>query len=706
FVFFSQQTYSQTSSINSDVLRFRAGVFADFGLNQYSTNFRKLPGIPNCCLNFRGGFGTGFSTGLLAEVPFSEKFLFTVRGGYSSLNGLLKEHDYTKVLVNDILRDGEFEHTIDAKISEINLDLLIGSRIWNNLFLYAGYHTGLLMQKEFEQKETITKPTDAGVFDDTHTRTRNDTSGTIPDYNPLNHYLKIGLSYELPMNQDKTLIAALESFYTYGLTDVVKGLFWRINVFNIGIALKYTFAPKEKVYEDRKEKLIIDTLKIFSETESKQKPASGIPAFVERKENLQNDTNFVSEIYKRTDTLFIYEKPTLSAKLKTEALYKNGERKEVMDIRIQQQFVTQAFTVLPIVFFDKGESDLPDRYKRLSDTTNFNIMKLEANPLVYNQTNLNIIGKRLVENPDAVITIQGFADPVTEEGNCELADSRANAVQKYLSEAWFIPADRLKIIKSLKNCIPEIITQTQNEYGFADNRHVFISADNPNILAPIIKTRFLETIDLPVQSFLHHVEAKPKKLVSTWNLIEIQNGETLYSESGKEIPDIIKQNINERFANSIDPATPVNTVFSVKSPSGETAQANYKITVQKDTSEFEIQRLSLAIFKVARFALRDIDKKAIQNFIKDLRPGDTISVVGYTDLLGNQDENISLSESRAKTVCEYIRQLPEYLNHKAIIIPCEGVWFTKKPPQIESYELPEERFLSRIVQIEIRRRWR
>jgi outer membrane protein OmpA-like peptidoglycan-associated protein len=698
--------YSQ-SDTNSDLLRFRAGIFGDLGINYHSTNFRNLPGIPNCCLNFRGGTGFGIFLGGLVEIPFSEKFLFSLRGGYSTLNGNLIEHDYTKVLVDDVLTDGEFEHTIKASISALKMDVLIGSEIYPHLLLYAGLEGGLLMQKDFHQQEILTQPPDRGVFSDTKQRIRNDTAGVIPQINNFNTYIKCGLSYELPLNSTGTLIAAPEVFYTYALTDIVDGLPWKINTLNFGIAIKYSPLSVLKFDDEIKKQIINDTLKILTKVSRKNNFIPGEPVFIEKKQTRKGNLISFTEIFQKTDTLFVNENSALTATIVTGAVYKDGTKKDVMDINIRQQFVTQAFTVLPFVFFEINSSTLPPRYIIPDNPNNFAIEKLEANPLVYHHNTLNIIGKRLGQIPNSTLTIEGFADPASENGDCNLANARADAVSEYLTAVWKISSDRISVIKPNKSCSPHIITQSQNEQGFADNRHVMLSSDDAELFAPIIKTRYLETIDLPVKTFEHKVGTNPKGNISSWVLTETQKDTTpVFRTYGEQLPDVISQDIDEKFANSVETTIPLDININLQNYEGAKAVANYKIKVNKDTSEFEIERLSLAIFKVARFTLRELDKKAIQNFIKDLRPGDTISVIGFTDSLGYENENKTLSESRAATVCEYIRQLPEYLNHKATIIPCVGVWHTQKPPQIETYDSPEERFLSRIVQIEIRRRWR
>ncbi|MBI5326385.1 MAG: OmpA family protein [Ignavibacteriae bacterium] len=694
---------------DTEPLRMRYGVFGDFNFNIHTSNFPKLPNVDNCCKNFSGGIGTGPSLGGLFEMPFSEEFLFSIRAGWYSIGALLRETEATEVLLpSDELVDGEFEHRLDAGFSTISLEPMIGSQLFDNFFLYAGVNLGFLIQSDYSQKEQITKPTDYGVFNDsTKKRVRNDSSGTIEQAAGFLTSLKVGASYELPLNRDRTLLAAPEVSFTYGLTNIVNGLIWKVSTLSIGVAIKYS--PKETipVKEELRKRYEIDTITIKSPDIAENSFRQGNSVFKEKKTERIQNLIITNEIYKRTDTLYVIDRTALSTKLTTYAVYENNRREKAISFHLSQQYVTQGFSLLPFVFFDKNSAEIPARYRNLKTKDGFDIDSLEVNPVVYHQNVLNIIGRRMLENKNTGIVITGFADAASENGDCELAKKRANEVRNYLMEFWGIKPDRILITRSDKNCVPEIFTRTQNEFGYADNRQVMITTEDNELLQPIIKNRYIEITDMPVRALEHEVISNPKENVSSWSLDEYQvQDESLYNKEGNGNPDILRQDITEGFANSLvgGKNLVVNTV--IKDKYGSNSYSEFSIPVQKDTSEFEVQRLTLAIFKVSGDILRDIDKKAIQNFIKNLRPGDSISVTGYTDQLGGDAYNMNLSSNRARNVCDYIRQLTDYKKHSAEITQCLGVGFTKKPPQIYSYELPEERFLSRIVQIEIRRRWR
>ncbi|HRI30376.1 MAG TPA: OmpA family protein, partial [Candidatus Kapabacteria bacterium] len=75
-------------------------------------------------------------------------------------------------------------------------------------------------------------------------------------------------------------------------------------------------------------------------------------------------------------------------------------------------------------------------------------------------------------------------------------------------------------------------------------------------------------------------------------------------------------------------------------------------------------------------------------------------VSGYTDKLGDAELNARLAESRANAVADYIKDIKRNAN----IVNNVGYGSTKMPPGVNTTSLPEARFLSRTVQIEIIKR--
>lgn len=683
------------------------GIFAHFNYNLHSPNFEKLPGIPNCCPNFRTGSGAGYSAGLLFEMPLSQSLLASFRAGYYDYSGTLEDRDFTTVLVKDELTRGEFKHIIESKLSAIGFEALLGAEVFNNAFLYFGINGGFYVSGSFRQYESLSKPENAGVFADTKTRKRNDTSGTIPDMNGFAYSFEFGASYELFLNKEKTLIAAPEIFYTLGLNDVSGSVNWRVNTLRVGVALKYWPHEPPQVRDELRREMRIDTIKILSKLVERDTYLQGSALIIDKSEILTDYIRTITEIYSRTDTIYLVDRAKPAEGIKEYKVYSYGKEAESNSIYINQQFVTQAFPLLPVIYFEKNSSDIPLRYKKTTDAGDFNVNELEANPVNYHHNILNIIGSRLKSNPGAKITLEGYADAFTEDGDCKLAGMRAEEVKSYFVSAWNIEPQRIDIKVSTKKCYPGDYTRTPNEYGYQENRRVKIQSADKEILSPIDKKRYLETLTISPVILAHKLEADNEAEIAEWFISASQGGNIqVLSDAGLGKPGIIEHQVTETIAGRLVSGEPLDFSMRIKYKNGETHQTQFSIPVQKDTSDVEVERLSLAIFNVSGNTLREVDKKAIESFLGELKPTDTVSVAGYTDMLGDPEENAALSQRRADIVCSQIKEIFGKLNRVIDIIKCQGVAFAFKPPQIKSYELPEERFLSRTVQIEIRRRWR
>lgn len=124
--------------------------------------------------------------------------------------------------------------------------------------------------------------------------------------------------------------------------------------------------------------------------------------------------------------------------------------------------------------------------------------------------------------------------------------------------------------------------------------------------------------------------------------------------------------------------------------SSNTAEPTSDIPVAK-------QRLSLAMFSLGSSTLSQRDSLLLREFARELQTGNRIRVYGYTDNMGPVRINLSLSQERANVVSAYIHLLrPDCSIESAV-----GLGSQRYPQGIRSYQYPEERFMSRTVQVEV-----
>jgi len=686
--------------------QYKFGLFGGYSFNFHNADFRFLPGVQNCCPHFESGSGNGLLIGALADYLLDERFFLELRAGFNYFDGNLTETEATTVLIADQLTGGEFEHSITGKFSNIFLEPMLGVNVIENLKFLIGPKLGITALHDFSQYEKIVKPADIGVFPDTKTRFRNDTSGTISDASSVQLSFSLGLSYELPLNRTKTFSISPEIFFNFGLNNLVKNTNWRANGLNTGISIKYypqkSSEEKIEIFKETIEETLIDTTVIASIDVEAEEIKEGQFIFNKKEIIYGNYTETTRITYNRTDTLFIPEK-SQRVEIEILAVDEGKPRRKATDIFIKQHYVTQAFPILPIVFFDKNSSKLPKRYSYIEDKNSFNPDDLQINPINYNYNVLNIIGKRLADNPKTNITLNGYSDQTSEAGDCFLAISRAKEIKRYLEAIWGISPSRMVINESRTNCSPEYPTLTQTEEGFAENRRVEIESNFNEILAPISQKKFIEARVVTPASLEFSAKSK-EEIHQNWTFSIYQNEEEpILLREGKGNLQTINFEINEKQANSMLVGTPLIFKFAIgKGKNSDEYRDTLIIT--KDTSIIEIDRLSLAIYQVAGDSLREVDKIAIRHFIEKLKENDSIYVYGYSDNLGSEQINKTLSVNRSRNACSFIQNILTENKINAVIAKCEGVWFLRTPPGIVSYKLPEERFLSRTVQIEIHRK--
>jgi len=385
---------------------------------------------------------------------------------------------------------------------------------------------------------------------------------------------------------------------------------------------------------------------------------------------------------RRTDTIFLPLK--LNAKLAV----------NINDIKINVQYVTEAFPVLPMVFFDENSSDIPGYYTTGANDDNFDISRLEINPIVFHDRVLDIIGQRLKQSKKSKIELKGFSDSTSEKGNCELALARAENVKKYLVDTWNIDGDRIKISKKRAKCSPPNPTLTPNDSGFSENRRVEIYSEEDKITEPVLKEYFLEMTGFKPDSIGFDIKNSVRGNLKTWEIIARQDNRILFRLNGNN-NNPVSQRMDYNTVSGLS-TEPIRLEFYAEDPDGQTAMDVKDIVVNRDTSEYDVERMSLVLFDVGSDKLSSYARASIKKFIRGLDKDSKVRVYGYTDALGDSGENLKLSVNRAKNTADLIRELyPD-----AVFESVEGFASRKMPQGIDSYSSPAKRFLSRTVQIE------
>jgi outer membrane protein OmpA-like peptidoglycan-associated protein len=297
------------------------------------------------------------------------------------------------------------------------------------------------------------------------------------------------------------------------------------------------------------------------------------------------------------------------------------------------------------------------------------------------------------------IRLRGFADPTTEAGNCELARARAESVKQHLTSVWGIAEARIVNATASSNCAPEKLTRQQSEDGYSENRRVEIESDELAMLAPVARRRFNEARAVDPPQIMFDPSGSSTQYVTGWNLVARSGAVEVFSQEGTGVASVITQPLTLAQANQMMDGSAVVVDLRVNGIRGVTATASATLPVKRDTASNEYERLTLTLFDVASDKVTPIAEEQIKRFVEVVPSGSTVTVRGFADMLGNAAFNRELSQRRAAAVCESIKK---HLK-KRVTLNCDEVRTDRFPPGIESYATPEERFLSRTVQIEVKR---
>jgi outer membrane protein OmpA-like peptidoglycan-associated protein len=673
------------------------GGFVQYNFNFHDAGFTKLPEVPNCCPLFEKGNGKGISFGALYENSMFSPFIAKVKLGYFTSNGLLSAIESEVFSVDGKGVAGEYEHQLNASISTIGLEPSLSYKIIDNLRISLGFNAGFLINKKYEQKEEIIKPSGVVTFldstgKDTGKRTRNEVSGIIPNVSNFQIGLMAEAEYELPMNKNKTLNLLPTLSYKYGLTPVVKGLKWYISSLNLGFSIKYN--PLREPDIESKYKEFIDTIPRNVFIEPGDSILTGIPRYL-------NDTIYsenkilLTDNYFRTDTIKKYK---FVIKIKSVGADEEQEYPHAI-IKVEEFLSTNIHPLLNYIFFSHGSAEIPAKYNMFESekTESFQINKLHHySPLESYYQVLNIIGSRMINNPDAKIKLIGCNSNTGEEiNNTQLSEQRAKAVYKYLVDVWKINPQRMSI--ETRN-LPKEPSNPDIPDGIEENQRVEITSNKWEILEPVITNDTLRTVTPSIIRTYYDVTSEAG--INVWKQIATQNNKELKTIAGKDsIPGYIDWQIDKEKETIPKSTEQLDIKLNATDKRGITKNAvcslpidhiTIKKKLEKRIGDKKIEKYNLILFEFDKMNLNTNNLRIIEIIKNNLEPDSRVSITGYTDRMGEDDYNLKLSERRAQATSN---ELKKYINEKDITARGLG--------ESELYKnyLPEGRFYNRTVEI-------
>ncbi|MFH1052174.1 MAG: OmpA family protein [bacterium] len=640
---------------------YNAGFFFQYGINLHIADFKKLTGIPNCCPNFEDGIGTGYTIGMLFEKYLSNDISFGIRASFATFNGEMIKYEPTFVIVDSLYRNGEFKHVMAGEFANIGVEPLINYSPIPDLYIHAGIRGSFQLIKDYEQYEQITKPLKEGTFADTsgntYSRFRNVNNGEIPNASDFLLYGVLGISYNLPVNKEKTLTLSPEIFFYYGLNSNVSDVPWYVNSLRAGLALKYSPKSRIEVIETIEN---FDTVFIENEFITQNILRQG-KVTVSEKEELVDDVYNITRIVTRIDTFYIQKKFNLSATITAVGVDSTGNEIQNPKIIIEEFVSIRYQPLLNYIFFDENSSELKNSYVKLNSNQidSFDLQNLHKKETLETYFEiLNIVGQRMKMYPNANLKIVGCnADIGNEKANLKLSNDRAATVYKYFTDVWGIEQGRLKL--ESRNIPSKPSTPLDMPDKTAENRRVELYSDIPEILEPI-NTTDIELFAKPsMLRFFPTVNSDAG--VKSWTVSAYQdfpeNMMNFISSGNEDIPKYIDWSISQNQNDIPKHHLPIKFYLKVEDKKGNIENTKTDsipvelITIQK--KRFEklgdkiIERYSLVLFDFDDATIKDNNITIVEFIRTSISPNSNITISGYSDRTGEDSYNKALSLKRA-----------------------------------------------------------
>ena len=642
------------------------GIRGGANLELLNSSFTEVPGCPQCSPVITKGTGLrGSVLGYYAYHP-SNAVALSLGLGYSAVSATMSQDEATFLSIDGVSSPATINHSVDATLNRLALVPSVGYEILSHLSLNIGSELGYLLNPTFASRERLAQPSDRGFFMDTRTRTRDEYSGPLPNANRIQVALTVGLSYSLPMNTTKTLSLVPSISGSYGLTNLIPGVRWKENGMGASLAMEYrpTITP-EPPQPLRKPSPPPDTVK-------------PVPA-----------------------------PPRLLASITASGLDSAGVEDNRVTLRIEELYETALVPLVPYVFFGPGSSTLPERYHQLTPeaSAQFSESKLPgADRLALYGELLNTLGSRLVQHPEARITVVGCADPSMPAAEVmTLAERRAQTVKDYLVRTWSIDPDRIAI---KTRTLPEHPSPVSDSDGVEEDRRVEIASLDPALLAPVFTADTLRSATPPTIRFRPNVIAEAG--VKSWNVTASQSGVPLKTFNGIGAPPDklewvvaddqthvprapgtleYRVHVEDALGQAVDTTSqlPVEQL---------TLRSKRRELVQTESGRAEIERYTLVLFDFNSSDLTsDVSGENARTLalIKNrITNRSSVSIRGFGDRIGDAEYNRRLADGRAHQAAKALD-----LSDKNIL-PADGTLYPY------SNNLPEGRFYSRTVEITIR----
>jgi len=665
-----------------------------------SARFSGLPGVPSCCPEYSPLSASVFGVGIFGEIPMLPALSVGARLEFSSFSMNFAQRQNV-LLANPANIASPLSvpllYSLAASFSALSIEPYLVYRPIAMLSIHAGVGFSTFLSGTYRQSERLDT---TGLTFSTLRTERNVLSGAMSNFASILPSVRLGASYDIPLGEKGQWLVAPEASFALSLGNVVNGLqganaSWTMSAARVGVSVRYS--------PERTTPLSAEELRTLQERENQRyekriaecKPIVAVPQLV----SLAKQFNISAKI---TDVRGIKSDSTVV---------------ENPTITIEEFLASRSRYVLNSIFFGAASADIAPRYERIraEESAGFRLENFaEAGVLQIYYHVLNIVGKRLTQNPKADITLIGHADGLTEKNDKRLAQARAEKIKEYLVSTWGIAENRIKIQTALSRTPNG--TDGDELLEAEEQRRVEIQSTNRMILEELrfdYLVRVIEpakiriTFDISSNAGIGEwsVEAKQNEASSASRRSATERYKRLFAKQGTSSEEKIFEWAIAKSENLPQSREPIEVELRAASSPDANSPVVYNTSVRTipvslvSVADKERQRVadkrtdSYTLFSFAYGTNAPISGNAdVQRVVaaikQTLKPGAQVTVSGYTDTRGNEITNGILAQQRANAVAGLIA-FPN------MIINSFGA------TKINDNALPEGRFYNRFVQVDV-----
>ncbi len=378
--------------------------------------------------------------------------------------------------------------------------------------------------------------------------------------------------------------------------------------------------------------------------------------------------------------------------------------------------VREVFPIRNYVFFNETSTAIPNRYVILNKsevkdfkedqvqfkTPNTVSGRSERQMLVYYNI-LNILGDRMVKNPNTKITLVGSSENGRQEGLV-----MAQNIKTYLVTVFEINENRIAVEGRDKPAVPSEQIGGTKELGLLKegDRRVSIESNSPELLmefqsgknAPLKPIEIVTGNQNPSKDVIFDVKGAEEAL-SFWTL-------QIIDEKGK--------------TQNYGPYTQEQVSIPRKTIMGNQPEGNYKTimtgttktgkVINQESTMFLTPYVAPVVQESIRFsviyefneskAINIYDKYLTEIVAPKIPQNGTVIITGHTDVIGEVDYNKNLSLARANDVKSILEKSLAASGRTDVKFQVRGEGENEKLAPFEN-KYPEERFYNRTVIIDI-----